>query len=211
MPHLNLEIVKSAGADEGLRAVLSTPSKDRDGEVVDAWAFNPLPDYIPIDIDHAMSVEKTVGSGIPYYDDAGILWLKELKFASTPLAKTVQTLVDERHIRTMSVAYGAARYEVDEKDGLPHLRSAELFNAAIVAIPSNRDSLILAAKSANLDPAVFIDPAVAEGKSAPTGAEADTDDSAAAAADKAAAAAVPRPVGFYRAVAEAHVTPLRAD
>jgi HK97 family phage prohead protease len=126
-------------------AILSVPVKDRDGEVVDAGAFNPLPSHMTIDIDHAMTVEKTVASGRPFYD-ADVLRF-EGTYASHPLAQMVRSLVDEGHIRTMSVAYMNARYEVDEKDGLPHLRSAELLNAGIVGIPSNREALITASKS----------------------------------------------------------------
>jgi HK97 family phage prohead protease len=126
-------------------AVLSVPVKDRDGEVVDAGAFNPLPPHMPIDLDHAMTVEKTVASGRPFYD--GDVLKFEGTYASHPLAQMVRSLVDEGHIRTMSVAYMNGRYEIDEKDGLPHLRSAELLNAGIVGIPANREALITASKS----------------------------------------------------------------
>lgn len=124
-------------------AVLSVPTVDRDGEVIDAKAFDPLPDYIPIDIDHGMSVTSTVGSGQPFYD-GDVLMLRG-SFASTPLGQEVRTLVVERHVRKMSVAFMAAQRE--EKDGTPHITSAELLNAAIVAIPSNREADILAAKA----------------------------------------------------------------
>lgn len=143
-------VIKSTTKDTNapygsFEAILSVPVEDRDGEVVDAKCFDPLPDHITIDVDHAMTVEKTVASGRPFYDG------EVLKFAGTyashPLAQMTRSLVDEGHIRTMSVAYMNARYEVDEKDGLPHLRSAELLNAGIVGIPSNREALITASKS----------------------------------------------------------------
>lgn len=126
-------------------AVLSVPTLDRDGEVVDAKAFDPLPDHITIDVDHAMTVEKTVASGRPYYD--GDVLKFEGTYASHPLAQMVRSLVDEGHIRTMSVAYMSGVFEVDEKDGRPHLRKAELLNAGIVGIPANREALITASKS----------------------------------------------------------------
>jgi HK97 family phage prohead protease len=143
-------VIKSTTMDTkapfgSFEAILSVPTEDRDGEVVDARCFEPLPDHITIDVDHAMTVEKTVASGRPFYDG------DVLKFAGTyashPLAQMTRSLVDEGHIRTMSVAYMSARYEIDEKDGLPHLRSAELLNAGIVGIPSNREALITASKS----------------------------------------------------------------
>jgi HK97 family phage prohead protease len=126
-------------------AILSVPTVDRDKEVLDPAAFSPLPEHITIDIDHAMSVEKTIGSGRPFYDGP------VLKFAGTyashPLAQMVRSLVEEGHIRTMSVAYMNAHYEIDDNDGLAHLRKAELLNAGIVGIPSNREALITASKS----------------------------------------------------------------
>lgn len=126
-------------------AILSVPTVDRDKEVVDAGCFDPLPEHITIDVDHAMTVEKTVASGRPFYD--GPVLKFEGTYASHPLAQMVRSLVDEKHIRTMSVAYMGAFYEVDENDGLMHLRKAELLNAGIVGIPSNRDALITASKS----------------------------------------------------------------
>jgi HK97 family phage prohead protease len=142
--------IKSTSADTkaptgSFAAILSVPTVDRDGEVIDANAFNPLPERITIDVDHAMTVEKTIGSGRPYYD--GEILRFEGTYASHPLAQMVRGLVDEGHINTMSVAYRAARYEVDENDGRPHLRSAELLNAGIVGIPSNREALITASKA----------------------------------------------------------------
>lgn len=146
-----LATIKSTSATKdgtgSFESVLSMPTVDRDNEVIDARAFEPLPDHITIDIDHAMSVEKTVGSGQPYYDDNGILRFKGT-YASTPLAQMVRTLVDEGHIRTMSVAFmPGGEWEVDERDGKSHLRKGELLNAGIVGIPSNREALITASKS----------------------------------------------------------------
>lgn len=128
-------------------AVLSVPTIDRDGEVIDARAFDPLPEYIPIDIDHGMSVTSTVGSGTPFYDGETLRFRGS--FASTQLGQEVRTLVLEGHIRKMSVAFMAAQRSEDEK-GVPHIVKAELLNAAIVAIPSNREADILAAKALDL-------------------------------------------------------------
>lgn len=148
MNKLLATIKSTSGTKDGagsFESILSVPTEDRDGEIVDAKAFDPLPDHITIDIDHAMSVEKTIGSGVPYYDGETLKF--KGTYASTPLAQMVRTLVDEGHIRTMSVAYMNARYETDKSDGLPHLRKGELLNAGIVGIPANREALITASKS----------------------------------------------------------------
>lgn len=140
------EIKAAKGDGPGtFEAILSMPTVDRDGEVLDAHAFEPLPKRIPIDVDHGIGTEKTVGSGVPYYED-GVLKIKGT-FASTPLGQETRALVTEGHVGFMSVMYMNAVYEIDEKDGLPHLRRGELLNAAITPVPSNRQAAITASKS----------------------------------------------------------------
>jgi hypothetical protein len=127
----------------GFDVILSAPTLDRDGEVVDGKIFEPLPDHITFDIDHGMSTATTVGSGTPFYD--GDLLRVKGTYSSIPRAQEVRTLVREGHIRTTSVAFmGAVR---EEKDGVPHIVKAELLNGAFVPIPSNRDAVVLSAKS----------------------------------------------------------------
>ena len=113
--------------------------------VIDGRAFDPLPDHITIDIDHGMSVGTTVGSGTPYYE--GDILKFRGTFSSIPRAQEVRTLVTEGHIRKMSVAFMNAARETDPDDERTHIRRAELLNAAIVPIPSNREASILAAKA----------------------------------------------------------------
>lgn len=124
--------------------VLSAPTLDRDGEVIDGKAFEPLPDHITFDIDHGLSTATTVGSGVPRYD--GDLLKVTGTFSSIPRAQEVRTLVAEGHIRTTSVAFMAPKRTV--KDGVPHVTSAELLNGAFVPVPSNREAVVLHAKSA---------------------------------------------------------------
>ena len=132
-------------ADGSFEAILSAPTVDRDGEVIDPKAFEPLPDHITIDIDHGMTVGTTVGSGVPYYEGDTLMFRGT--FSSIPRAQEVRTLVTEGHIRKMSVAFMNANRENDPDDERPHIRRAELLNAAIVPIPSNREASILAAKA----------------------------------------------------------------
>jgi len=129
------------GPNGGFTAVLSTPSLDRDGDVLarEEW-ITPLPDHITVDSDHGMSVATTIGSARPYFDEGGRL-LIDTSFSSIPRAQEVRTLVREGHIKTVSVAFLTDR---SKKDGTP---KRELLNAGVVAIPSNRDAIILDAKS----------------------------------------------------------------
>ena len=123
--------------------ILSAPTMDRDGEVIDGRAFDPLPEHITFDVDHGMSTATTVGSGRPYYD--GDVLKVAGTFSAIPRAQEVRTLVEEGHIRTTSVAFMDAQRE--QKDGVAHITRAELLNGAFVPIPSNREALVLSAKA----------------------------------------------------------------
>lgn len=137
--------LKSTG-DEGagtFEGIMSAPVLDRDNEIIDTLAFSPLPAHITIDIDHGLTVEKTVGSGAPYYDTDGLLKVKGT-FASTPLGQITRTLVKEGHIRHMSVAFRGAVREVDQESGITHIRSGELINCTITGIPANLATVVSA-------------------------------------------------------------------
>jgi HK97 family phage prohead protease len=140
-----VETTETEDPNGAFDVILSAATLDRDGEVIDSRAFDPLPDHVPFDIDHGMTVQTTVGSGQPYYDDAGSLRVKGT-FASTPLAQEVRTLVSEGHIRTTSVTFMSADREPDEK-GVMHVKTAELLNGTFTPVPSNRQAVVLSAKA----------------------------------------------------------------
>jgi hypothetical protein len=123
--------------------VLSAPTKDRDGETLmpDEWK-TPLPDRITFDADHGMSVASTVGSGVPTLNDAGELVVSGT-YSSLARAQEVRTLVNEGHIRTTSVAFMTEKSP--QKDGKGTV-TRELLNGAFVAVPSNREALVLSSK-----------------------------------------------------------------
>lgn len=122
--------------------VLSAPTLDRDGDTLkaDEWK-QPLPDHITFDIDHGMSVASTVGSGAPHIDDEGRLIVAG-SYSSLPRAQEVRTLVNEGHIKTTSVAFMTEKTKKDGKEATVR----ELLNGAFVAVPSNREALVLASK-----------------------------------------------------------------
>ena len=125
--------------------VLSAPTKDRDGETLlpEEWK-TPLPDRITFDADHGMSVASTVGSGVPTLNDAGELKVSGT-YSSLARAQEVRTLVNEGHIRTTSVAFMTEKSP--QKDGKGTV-TRELLNGAFVAVPSNREALVLSSKGA---------------------------------------------------------------
>lgn len=137
-----IEESDSGNPNGGFTAVLSTPSMDRDGDTLKRTEWiEPLPPRLPLDADHGMTVADTIGSFTPYFDDAGRLMM-DATFASTPKAQEVRTLIKEGHISTVSVAF--MNDKTAQKDGKPH---RELLNAGVVAIPSNRDAVILESKA----------------------------------------------------------------
>jgi hypothetical protein len=122
--------------------VLSTPAKDRDGDELAAEDWKqPLPDRITFDMDHGMSVEKTVGSGVPTIEGGKLI--VRGSYSSLPRAQEVRTLVKEGHIRSTSVAFMSEKVTKDGKSRTQR----ELLNGAFVAIPSNREAVVLSAKS----------------------------------------------------------------
>lgn len=125
--------------------ILSAPTLDRDGEVIDAKAFEPLPDHITFDTDHSMTCDSVVGSGVPYYAEDGTLRVKG-GYASDERSQIIRQKVAEKHIRTTSVTFMAAERIKDEKS-IDHVVKAELLNGTFTPVPSNRESVVLSAKS----------------------------------------------------------------
>ena len=141
--------ITSTGSDDDFpgtfEVILSAPTLDRDGDTLmpEDWK-TPLPEHITFDIDHGMSVASTVGSGVPEIDEATGNLIVRGSFSSLPRAQEVRTLVKEGHINRTSVAFMNERQKL--KDGKTR-NVRELLNGAFVAIPSNRDAVILSSKS----------------------------------------------------------------
>jgi HK97 family phage prohead protease len=122
--------------------ILSTKSRDRDGdELLPGEWKTPLPEHITFDSDHGMNVATCVGSGKPFINDDGQLQVRGT-FASTPHAQNVRTLVNEGHIRSVSVSFMQRKGTKDAKV------ERELLNGAFVAVPANPEAMVLSSKSA---------------------------------------------------------------
>jgi HK97 family phage prohead protease len=126
-------------------AIISVPTLDRDGEIVDVGAFNPLPASIPCHFAH--DFRQPVGRGVPVYEGEALV-LRGV-FASTNRAQEVRQLVTDGTIQHMSVGFMPPDREEDE-DGVTHIRRAELLEASFTSVPSNREAAILGAKSAEI-------------------------------------------------------------
>lgn len=133
-------VVDSGDPNGEFEAILSVPTVDRDGEVIDANAFAPLPDSIPIHAFHDFSSPVAVAN--PYYE--GDVLMARGVFDPDAAAQTIRAKVG-RSIGFMSVGFmGTTRGDVD---GVPHITKAELLEASFVSVPSNRQAAILAVKA----------------------------------------------------------------
>ncbi|OOB90297.1 hypothetical protein [Rathayibacter sp. VKM Ac-2630] len=140
--------ITNTGPDDAFpgefEVILSAPTLDRDGDTLlpGEWK-QPLPEHITFDQDHGMSVATTVGSGKPELDkETGNLIVRGT-YSSLARAQEVRTLVNEQHIRTTSVAFMSTK----EGKGPDAKSTRELLNGAFVAVPSNREALVLTSKS----------------------------------------------------------------
>ena len=135
--------VKAAESDNPngeFEVVLSAETVDRDGEVIDAKAFEPLPESIPFHAFH--DFHDPIGRGVPFYD--GDVLKARGSFASTPRAQEIRTLVAEGVIGHTSVGFMAAVRK--DGDDAPHITSGELLEGSFVSVPSNREAAVLMAK-----------------------------------------------------------------
>lgn len=133
-------VVDSGDPNGEFEAILSVPTVDRDGEIIDAKAFEPLPESIPIHAFHDFNAPVAVAN--PYYD--GDVLMARGVFDPDAEAQTIRAKVG-RSIGFMSVGFmGTTRIDVD---GTPHITKAELLEASFVSVPSNRQAAILAVKA----------------------------------------------------------------
>lgn len=140
--------IHNVGSDEdfpgSFEVILSAPTLDRDGDTLLAedWKM-PLPDHITFDMDHGMSVATTIGSGRPELLADGRLKVNGT-YTSLDRGQEQRTLVKEGHIKTTSVAFMTEKSL--DAEGKTVIKR-ELLNGAFVAIPSNREALVLGSKS----------------------------------------------------------------
>jgi HK97 family phage prohead protease len=135
-----VKAAESENPNGEFEVILSAETVDRDGEIIDAKAFEPLPDSIPFHAFH--DFHDPIGRGVPFYD--GDVLKARGVFASTPRAQEIRTLVSEGVIGHTSVGFMAAVRKDD--DDAPHVTSGELLEGSFVSVPSNREAAVLAAK-----------------------------------------------------------------
>lgn len=123
-------------------AIASTEGVDRDGEVIQFGAFNPLPPSIPVFANHDPAFP--VGRAVPFYD--GRLLKVRGAYASTPRAQELRTLVAEGVVDSMSVGFVNSKRSTVR--GQKTVTKGELIEVSFTAIPVNAEARVLAAKAA---------------------------------------------------------------
>lgn len=124
-------------------AVLSTDDLDRDDEIIDFGAFNPLPEYLPALVDHTAKAECVVGWGVPVYED-GKLYLRG-PFDPDEFSQTIRGKLKSGSIRKMSIGFMNAKRV--RKDGKTHVTQAEALEGSFVVIPANREATVTTVKA----------------------------------------------------------------
>jgi len=138
---VSAEVVSSDSG--GFVAVASTPSLDRDGEVLASHCFDPLPASIPCHLDHQMAAAAVVARCRPYYvaDELRI----DARFSASLEAQAVRGKVAEGTLADISVVFRPIQW--DQIRGIRTLAKGELLAADLVSVPSQRDARVLSVRS----------------------------------------------------------------
>jgi HK97 family phage prohead protease len=135
-----VKAVEGLNPNGEFEVILSVPTLDRDEEIIDAKAFDPLPDSIPFHAFHDFS--DPIGRAVPTYE--GDVLKARGYYASTPRAQEIRALVADGVIGHTSVGFMPPKREV--RDGVTHIVKGELLEGSFVSVPSNREAAVLAAK-----------------------------------------------------------------
>jgi len=130
----------------GFTAIASTGDVDRDGERLLPGAFDPLPDSIPVHLDHTLAASTVVARAVPYY--RGEQLLSTRRSGSSPAAQQVRDNVKEGRIDSVSVVFLGKTWE--DRDGVRCLVEGELLACDLVTVPSNRSARVLAMRSVDM-------------------------------------------------------------
>lgn len=129
----------------GFTAVASTGRRDRDGEILIPGCFNPLPETVPVHLDHVMTARNAVAFAHPYY--VGDQLRIDATFGTDDDAQLARRKVSEGLVGAVSVVFLPS--EKRDVKGVPTVFSADLMAVDLVSIPSNSDARILASRSFN--------------------------------------------------------------
>lgn len=140
-----VKTLESENPNGEFEAIISTPTKDRKGQTVEAHALEPLPPSIPVFHQHDWREKALpVGRGTPFYE-GDVLKMKGY-YASSARGQEMRTLVNEGVVDAMSIAflYKPANVKAIEDGEL--VTKGELIECSFTATPVNKTALVLASK-----------------------------------------------------------------
>lgn len=130
----------------GFTAVASNGDLDRDGERILPGCFTPLPDSIPVHLDHTMSASTVIARARPYYK--GDTLMVDATFSTTPDAQLVRAKVKDGTLDSLSIVFRGLKWETIE--GVRTCVRGELLAADIVSVPALPTARIVSMRSASL-------------------------------------------------------------
>jgi phage head maturation protease len=127
----------------GFVARASDSSLDRDGEVIAAGAFNPLPDDVPCHLDHSMKAASVIARAVPYY--VGSELRIDAAFGSDRDAQLARQKMLDGTLRDLSIVFMPITKETIK--GVVTVTKGELLAVDLVSVPSNRNARVLEVRS----------------------------------------------------------------
>jgi HK97 family phage prohead protease len=126
----------------GFTAIASTPGVDRDGEVLSAGCFNPLPETVPVHLDHRMDAANVIARAWPHYQHSDLVI--DAVFSRSAEAQQVRRKVQEGTLSDVSVAFRALEWA--NVHGVRTLVSGDLLSVDIVSVPSNASARMVSVR-----------------------------------------------------------------
>ncbi len=136
----------------GFTAIASTPTLDRDGEVLASGCFVPLPPSVPVHVAHNLSAGNVIGRAMPFY--VGSALHIDATLASTADAQLVRTKLAEGVLDAISVVFRGLEWE--QLGGTRTCVRAELLAADVVSIPSQPEARVLSVRGYQPAPKVTV-------------------------------------------------------
>jgi len=162
---VSCQIGKSMDGSGSFKAILSDTSIDRDDEfmsqeLLGKWAAD-LNRYLPMLADHKNSIDSLVGcwenAQVVQKGEHCALTAEPRFYKSSPIGARAKALLEEGAVLGLSVGAIPKKSSEVEKNNKTYKRwdEAELLEASLTPIPSNRNTYLSLAKSFDLDKEVI--------------------------------------------------------
>lgn len=148
----------TGGGDGALIGYASTFGLDLGGDVVMPGAFTKSiarikAEGIPLLADHMAATSSVLGTIVDAWEDTHGLVI-QARFASTPTAQDVRTLLLEGHLSKLSIGYETLDDSYEDRDGqrVRLLKEIKLWETSVVVFPMNEQAVVSTVKSRSANP-----------------------------------------------------------